>query len=293
MNNYFSLINGEFTNSISVLDRGLSYGDGIFETMSWSFLKDKGQLGVEFWKRHLKRIEKSCLITKIKLPSTKLLNNFKAKILEKSFNSGITQGILKIIITRGIGGRGYKYESNMQPTIIFLSFPRVDLNYSLYSKGVRTRFCESLIFKNHQLAGLKHLNRLDSVMGRSEWNNKNFFEGILVDDKENIIEGTMTNIFFARGKMLFTPLINHSGIKGVMRQVIIEKSKKFFEKVEEVEIKKTNINSYNEMFITNSILKIMPVRQLEKKKFKISRDTKELIKYFSDDYKKRERLELL
>ena len=85
MNNYFSLINGEFTNSISVLDRGLSYGDGIFETMSWSFLKDKGQLGVEFWKRHLKRIEKSCLITKIKLPSTKLLNNFKAKILEKIF----------------------------------------------------------------------------------------------------------------------------------------------------------------------------------------------------------------
>ena len=293
MNNYFSLINGEFTNSISVLDRGLSYGDGIFETMSWSFLKDQGLLGVEFWKRHLKRIEKSCLITKIKLPSTKLLNNFKAKILEKSFNSGITQGILKIIITRGIGGRGYKYESNMQPTIIFLSFPRVDLNYSLYSKGVRTRFCESPIFKNHQLAGLKHLNRLDSVMGRSEWNNKIFFEGILVDDKENIIEGTMTNIFFARGKMLFTPLINQSGIKGVMRQIIIEKSKKFFEKVEEVNIKKTEINSYNEMFITNSILKIMPVRQLEKKKFKISRDTIEFIKYFSDNYKKRERLELL
>ena len=181
----------------------------------------------------------------------------------------------------------------MQPTIIFLSFPRVDLNYSLYSKGVRTRFCESPIFKNHQLAGLKHLNRLDSVMGRSEWNNKIFFEGILVDDKENIIEGTMTNIFFARGKILFTPLINHSGIKGVMRQIIIEKSKKFFEKVEEVDIKKTEINSYNEMFITNSILKIMPVRQLEKKKFKISRDTKEFIKYFSDNYKKRERLELL
>ena len=175
MNNYFSLINGEFTNSISVLDRGLSYGDGIFETMSWSFLKDKGQLGVEFWKRHLKRIEKSCLITKIKLPSTKLLNNFKAKILEKIFQFRNYPGYSKIIITRGIGGRGYKYESNMQPTIIFLSFPRVDLNYSLYSKGVRTRFCESPIFKNHQLAGLKHLNRLDSVMGRSEWNNKIFF----------------------------------------------------------------------------------------------------------------------
>ena len=293
MINYHSLINGEFSNSISVLDRGLSYGDCIFETMSWSCLKDKRQFGVEFWKRHLKRIEKSCLITKIKKPSVKLLNNFKNKIIEKSLNSGISEGVLKIIITRGIGGRGYKYENNMKPTIIYLSFPKVNFDNTLYTKGVKTRFCNSPIFKNHQLAGLKHLNRLDSVMGRSEWNDNKIFEGILVDDKENIIEGTMTNIFLVKGKKLFTPLINQFGIKGVMRQIIIEKSKNFFEKVREVDIKKIQLNSYDEMFLTNSLIKIIPVKQLEKKKFNISNNTREFINYFFDEHKKDENLELL
>ena len=71
MSDFISLINGEFSKHISVIDRGLSYGDGLFETMSWSYLDDEKVLGVEFWDRHIERIKQGCLITKIKLPQQK------------------------------------------------------------------------------------------------------------------------------------------------------------------------------------------------------------------------------
>ena len=115
MSDFISLINGEFSNHISVIDRGLSYGDGLFETMSWSYLDDEKVLGVEFWDRHIERIKQGCSITKIKLPSTEILTNYKEKILNECLRKGIKKGVLKILITRGIGGRGYKFEKRDRP----------------------------------------------------------------------------------------------------------------------------------------------------------------------------------
>ena len=235
MDNYVSLINGKFLKTVSVLDRGLSYGDGLFETMSWRHLRELDSFGVEFWNRHLKRLSASSLKMKIKMPSKEILNNYKDKIIKKSINSGFNEGVLKIIITRGVGGRGYKYEKDIEPTIIFLSFPKVRIDESFFKKGVNLRFCKSPIFVNHQLSGIKHLNRIDSVLARSEWQNKEFFDGVLLDDSKNIIDGTMTNIFFSKNNILYTPDLKKSGINGIMRQVVIEKSKIFFNSVHEIQ----------------------------------------------------------
>ena len=290
MNKYISLINGKLSNSVSVLDRGLSYGDGLFETMSYCYVKKK--LAVEFWERHLKRLRESCLITKIKFPSNKLLLSYKKKILHESLIRGMQSGILKIIITRGIGGRGYKYDKSIKPTIIFLSFPRNQIKKKLYENGVEVRFCKSSIFSNASLAGLKHLNRMDSVLARAEWDKENYFEGVMVDDSQNIIDGTMTNIFFSKDNILYTPCVKKSGINGIMRQVIIDKSKLFFDKICEVEIKKESFIKFDEMFITNSVIKILPVKALRSKKFKISDSTKRLIELFLSHENKIQHLEL-
>ena len=285
MDNYVSLINGKFLKTVSVLDRGLSYGHGLFETMSWRHLRELDSFGVEFWNRHLKRLSASSLKMKIKMPSKEILNNYKDKIIKKSINLGFNEGVLKIIITRGVGGRGYKYEKDIEPTIIFLSFPKVRIDESFFKKGVNLRFCKSPIFVNHQLSGIKHLNRIDSVMARSEWQNKEFFDGVLLDDSKNIIDGTMTNIFFSKNNILYTPDLKKSGINGIMRQVVIEKSKIFFNSVHEIQINKKNLKLYDEMFITNSIIKILPVKKLEKKEFSISQSTRNLINHFSEDKK--------
>jgi len=295
MSNYFSLINGKFKDTISVLDRGLSYGDGLFETMSWNIIDRKRIVGVEFWKRHLKRIKEGCMVTKLSMPPTRLLDNYKDKILRKCALKGFNSGILKILITRGVGGRGYKFDKNIVPTIIFLSFPKTKTNQSLIKKGINVRFCKSPISINSQLSGLKHLNRLDSVMARSEWQAKNYFEGIFLDEFGNMLEGTMSNIFFSKDNILYTPSLSNSGINGIMRQVVIDKSYLFFKKTLQININKNCLEDFEEMFITNSVLKIFPVRKLEKKKFIITKATEKLIDFFSVNNleDKRNNLELI
>ena len=274
-----SLINGVFSETVSVFDRGLAYGDGLFETMSWRYTgKKKNQ--VEFWKRHLNRISFSCKKLKISLPKENILQSHKDKILNKAYRLGIKKGILKLIITRGIGMRGYKFEKNINPTIIFLAFPFRDYPNHFYELGVNTKFCKSYITSNRNFAGLKHLNRLDSVLARDEWNNEKIYEGMFIDENENIIEGTMTNIFLVKGKNLFTPELLDYGINGIMREVVLENYDKFFDKIKITKIKKTSLNEFDQMFLTNSLLKIMPVRKIEKHKFSILDNTRRIIEHY-------------
>jgi len=293
MNDFISLINGEFSKHISVIDRGLSYGDGLFETMSWSYLEDEKVLGVEFWERHIERIKLGCSITKIKLPPIKILTNYKEKILNECLRKGIKNGVLKILITRGIGGRGYKFEKEIVPTVIFLSFPSKEINKKTLNTGVKLRFCEFPIFENSMLAGLKHLNRIDSVMARSEWEEDEFFDGVMLDNSESIIDGTMTNLFFSKNNVLYTPIIKKSGINGIMRQVVIDNANLFFKEVCEIEIKRKTISAFDEMFVTNSVIKILPVTHLSNKKFKITNATKEMINFFFKKSKRSKNLELV
>ncbi|MFL2660898.1 MAG: aminodeoxychorismate lyase [Alphaproteobacteria bacterium] len=293
MNNFTSLINGEFSETVSVLDRGLAYGDGLFETMSWRYIKQSKKIGVEFWKRHLKRIKIGCEKLKIKFPSEKKLEDYKRRVLLASFKKGLREGTLKILISRGVGGRGYKFEKDIKPTIIFLTFPKTTSNNIFREKGVKVKLCRFNINSNVYLSSLKHLNRLDSVMARSEWTSKEFFEGILLDSNGNLIEGTMTNIFFSRKNILYTPKIQDSGINGIMRQVVIEKAKLFFEKIVFKNIRRSDLRFFEEMFITNSVIKIIPVKSILEKKFIITNSTKKLINYFSDECNEIKNLELL
>ena len=145
---------------------------------------------------------------------------------------------------------------------------------------MKLRFCEFPIFENSMLAGLKHLNRIDSVMARSEWEEDEFFDGVMLDNSESIIDGTMTNLFFSKNNVLYTPIIKKSGINGIMRQVVIDNAKLFFKEVCEIEIKRKTISTFDEMFVTNSVIKILPVTHLSNKKFKITNATREMINFF-------------
>ena len=208
MSKNLSLINGKFKDSISVYDRGLAYGDGFFETMLWDSFKDKDKanvnVGVEFWLRHLKRIKGGCTLMQINFPTNDEIIGQRNKLLKASLKQK-KSGLLKMIITRGEGGRGYKFEKNMSPTIIFLSLQKPKIEKKHIKLGVTVKICETNLSKNTNLFGFKHLNRLDSVLARSEWEDEKIFEGVFVDSKQNILEGTMTNFFFVKKNL--SPLI--------------------------------------------------------------------------------------
>ena len=273
---YVSLVNGKFSDKISIFDRGLSYGDGLFETMVWKYnFKKKYQ--VEFWRRHLKRLIISSRKLNINLPSNDIIENYKSKILRKAKNFNNNSGVLKIIITRGIGGRGYKYEIGMKATVILILSPMVNQNEKNYLLGVNVNFCKSNLSKNYKLVGMKHLNRLDSVLARSEWRETGVFEGLMTDENGNVIEGTMTNIFLIKNDSLYTPSISSSGIKGILREVVIEKFQKKFKKFIECELNKEDILKAESIFLVNSVIKIMPVRKIGNKSYKIDERVREMI----------------
>ena len=296
MSQNLSLINGEFKDSISVYDRGLAYGDGFFETMLWDSLEEKNEInvGVEFWLRHLRRIKDGCKLMQINLPFDEEIIRQRNLILKASLKEK-KSGLLKMVVTRGVGGRGYKFERNMIPTIIFLSLPKPKVKKEYFKSGVVVKICKTQLSQNTNLFGYKHLNRLDSVLARSEWEDENIFEGVFVDSKKNILEGTMTNIFFVHKKTLITPPIIDSGINGVMRQVIIDNAKFFFDKVVIQKINLKDIEKFDQMFLTNSVLKVIPVIRFEKKRFIKKKNVIDLINFFNckNDREKSERLDLI
>ena len=264
-------INGKLTNKISIEDRAVQYGDGVFETIAVN------ENLLKFWKEHYQRLSKGCKVLKIKCPSElflkKEINKFVKKIKKNKF-------ILKIIISRGIGGRGYNIPKKAKPTRILGAYNWPDYPKANFKKGIKMDVCKTRIATQPFLSQIKHLNRLEQIIARSEWQTKNISESLMLDFNENVIEGTMSNIFGVKKNVFYTPVIKFSGIEGIMRNEILKLLKKNKEKCKVKKIKLKELLHYDEIFVCNSIFVIWPVTQILKKKFPLGKKTKELIDLF-------------
>ena len=196
------LINGHADDKISVLDRGLQYGDGVFETIAY-------RNGVaEFLEQHLARLKVGCELLAINFEQIDLLRTE----LNTVFNTMSTErAVIKVTVTRGGGGRGYFSDNSAMPTRIISTYAYPTHPEHYQHEGVMLRFCEQTLSVNSRLAGIKHLNRLEQVLARNEWDDPDIAEGIMSDDDGNIIEGTMSNIFIVEGDTLFTPVVTRAG----------------------------------------------------------------------------------
>ena len=140
--------------------------------------------------------------------------------------------------------------------------------------------CKTKLAMQPHLSEIKHLNRLEQIIARSEWQSKNISESIMLDFNDNVIEGTMSNIFGVKKNVFYTPVIKFSGIEGVMRNEILKLLKKNKEKYKVKKIKFKEFLNFEEIFICNSIFGIWSVRKILKKKFPFGKKTKELINLF-------------
>lgn len=246
------LVNGEPVSSIDIHDRGLQYGDGLFETIA---VKD-GQC--EHWYEHMARLSQGCQRLKIPEPDPQqLLVEAQQLYMDKR------QAVLKIIITRGSGGRGYTIPQTVRPSRI-LSLHEWPVYPSInVSLGVQVRFCDTRLSQQPALAGIKHLNRLEQVLARNEWSDSDVSEGLMCDSQGNVIEGTMSNCFMVKDGALFTPDITNAGVAGIMRAHVLQQARAHNIPVDEKPITQQEFLSANEVFICNSIIGIWPVRQLQ------------------------------
>ena len=257
------LINGVQGENISALDRGFQYGDGIFETLA---VADGKPL---LWDRHIRRFFHGAARLNLKAPSEELL---RREAEQACRDAG--RGVLKVVLTRGVSGRGYAPAADTVPTRTVGLLPWPDYPAHYRTDGVRVQFCHTLITRHNVLAGLKHLNRLEQILARMELKN-GCAEGLMQDEAGHVIEGTMTNVFVVLRGMLLTPDLTLSGVEGVMRGLIQERAGALAMDCRTTVLKREDILGAEEIFLTNSLIGIWPVRKIESRDYPLGRITKQ------------------
>jgi len=268
------LINGESKEHIEVSDRGLQYGDGLFETIAVK----SGQ--AQFLDRHLQRLNAGCSRLLISPPDNKLLKNEVASLANQA-----DRAVVKIIVTRGTGGRGYRQPDVVKPTRIVSLHPYPDYPNSYQQQGIHVRFCATRLGLNPTLAGIKHLNRLEQVLARAEWHDPMIQEGIMLDIDGYVVEGTMTNLFFVKNEALYTASLEKAGVAGIIRGVVMEQAALHGIKIFEGRVSRDDLLSADELFVCNSVIGIWPVRQIEHQQFLVGPLTRQFqhwLEHFED-----------
>lgn len=254
------LVNGKQQDTIAVMDRGFQYGDGLFET-----IEVRQNIPI-FLEQHLQRLSNDSQRLYLPKLDLELLHSEIKQICQNAGNA-----VLKIIITRGSGGRGYRQPENIEPTRILSLHPFPDYPQRYYNDGIVARVCDTRLGLNPILAGMKHLNRLEQVLARAEWQDSEIQEGIMLNINQHVIEGTMTNLFYAKNGEWFTASLNLCGIAGILRRWIFEQIP-----VYEHDFSIENVVTADEIFVCNSIIGIWGIRQLEKQNYAIGKITKHL-----------------
>jgi len=244
---HHSWVDGVKTDRLLVSDRGLAYGDGVFETVRVA----SGKLVLPDF--HWDRLKKGCKRLNIKLEWIRLLTYINDVLNEKKKDTGI----LKIIITRGSGGRGYSsFGTSWRSIIQWFSLPA----YPLANKtvGVQLYPCKTMLASQPLLAEIKHLNRLENVLARSEWQSSEYAEGLMCSTDGQVVEGTMSNIFIVHHGVLITPDLSQYGVEGVMRRWILA-NKCFSFPIEVCSVTLSMFNDATEVFVCNSVFGVWPV----------------------------------
>ncbi|MES9969917.1 MAG: aminodeoxychorismate lyase [Candidatus Thiodiazotropha sp.] len=250
------LINGKPGERIDCSDRGLQYGDGLFETLA-VYQGRPAQ-----WQRHITRLNYGESVLGLPATDKQLL---KQEAL--SLCAGQDRAVLKIILTRGSGGRGYAIPTLCTPQRLLSLHPWPDYPQAWYSEGLRLGVCQTRIGRNSQLAGLKHLNRLEQVLARSECQDAQLDECLMLDEREQVICGSQSNLFMIREGILYTPDLSHSGIAGVVRELVIEIAEELSMPLQITELDVQSLLNADALFMTNSLMGFTPVAEFNKQRY--------------------------
>ena len=254
INNTQTIINASQSNAVSITDRGLNYGDGFFTTAKIV----NGQ--VEYWHHHKARLAECA--ERLAFPEL----DFSP--LEQHIHNQVKQkqtGVLKILVTRGEGGRGYNLPSECNLTII-VSVLEYPANYNaLAEQGVSLEISPIKLAAQPLLAGLKTLNRLEQVLIKKAMQTQNCDDVLVLDYNNQVIEASAANIFAIKHGKVFTPKLNECGIKGVYLQALCDKLT--------VEFKHITVNDLTKadaVFVCNSLMHAVPVNRIEQQCFNVA-----------------------
>lgn len=239
------LVNGIATAAVSALDRGFTYGDGLFESIRF--------VGVQapLWSRHMQRLGAGC--TRLGLPAPDPATLWREAL---AVSGGRPQSVVRITWTRGVGARGYAPSAAAPPTRVVAAFAPPRMVAATYVEGVRMRVCSLRLAEQPALAGMKHLNRLEQVLARAEWDDPDIAEGVLCAADGRVISATMANLFAVVDGQLLTPALDRCGIAGVGRAEVLAACPE----ARVATLPLDALHAASEVFLSSSVRGIVPVR---------------------------------
>ena len=266
MNEVQYWVNGRQGALVNAAERALQYGDGLFETIRVRHARP------EYLARHMQRLSAGCERLKFPAVDWALIRQELVKLAGQQEDA-----VLKYILSRGVGGRGYQPGPELKVTRIASIHPLPHWTSDPEQNGVRTRICTTALATQPLLAGIKHLNRLEQVMARTEWDDADIVEGFMLDQDQRLIEATMSNVFIVHGRELLTPELSKCGVAGVMRSVILDLAATLGFKTRVQQLTLDDVKTSQEVFICNSLAGVWPVVHIEGLgEFGIGRITRQL-----------------
>lgn len=244
----FALIDGVQASGLPLADRGFAYGDGVFETMR----AIDGR--VPLWPLHLARLAEGCERLGLQLPEAPLLVAECARATATA-----PCAVLKLVLTRGDGGRGYAPTHPSRTRRVLMRHPVPPP--STERSGLLLGWCATTLPRDPQLAGIKHLNRLHQVLARMEVDALGVDEGLCCDDRGQVVCATAANLFARIDGQLYTPDVGDCGVAGVARAALLQ-DPQFGGSVKVVALPRGDLARAQEIFLSNAVRGVMPVRQL-------------------------------
>jgi 4-amino-4-deoxychorismate lyase len=249
-------VDGVLADTVPTDDRGLHYGDGLFETI----LIRGGQ--PRFLEAHLARLGAGCARLAIPFKGESAL---RAEIAAACARA--TQlAVLKVIVTRGTATRrGYAPEGEAPRRIVSLYDTPV-LAMELRN-GVDLVYATGTVADHPGLAGLKHLSRLENVWAMGEARAVAAFDAVMRNAAGHLVSGAMTNLFLVSHGQVRTPRVDRAGVAGILRQIVLRECPVLGLEAEQCELTETDLQAANEMFITNARIGVVPVQRVGEHRF--------------------------
>jgi len=264
-------INGISNDTIDIRDRGLAYGDGVFETIK----VHNGR--AQMLDQHFSRMRAGAARLGFAAEAVDLFQT------ELSAVSLPERGVLKLTLTRGAGGRGYSYATCTDSTRIIMLAPMPEYAGQA-DNGISVRLCETRLGINPTLAGIKHLNRLEQVLARNEWDDASIHEGIVCDAEGYLAEGTMSNLFWVTAGIIYTPDLAGCGVSGIIRDYLLKRFESVGYQVLQGRFCPDVLDAADEIFVCNSLIDVWPVKRFAGNDYQIGSVAREAQVMLQQEY---------
>jgi 4-amino-4-deoxychorismate lyase len=244
-------VDGRPAQTVPLSDRGLQFGDGLFETLA--VVEGRPSL----WQAHMKRLSAGARQLRLPPPNTSLLREEAERLCQ-----GLAAATLKVYWTAGDSPRGYARRRTAAPRRILQVFDN-PAGHRRPTDDWDLALCRHRWSENPGLAGIKHLNRLDQVLAREELHGSGCDEGLMLGQDDRVVSGTMSNLFVQCDDVLLTPELHSAGIRGIVRELVLACARRAGLAVAECRVDLADIRRADALYLCNSLVGIARARRFD------------------------------